>query len=709
MALRTKINVDVEAASLNESVAALSRFAKACEQSNSLWDKYGASAYAAQKTSRELQDVFDRQNATLAQSTNLHLKFGTAGEKVGKVFKGLADDTKNIALNLGKIALSFVDIMSVFGIVGGLVGLGTGLFGADALAHVISARRKAALRFGSTYGEVTAFGVDFARYGDTSSMLSAVGEGLYDVSSPAYIALLNAGAIRPSLRNAGSATDALINTIRNIPQLFAGVKDGGIGARSRALGLDTVMSNQDIARLREHPEDIEKTIAKYKEDATRFNISTDAQEKWASFSTALDRAKQNMETILGEKLSSLADPIGEISSGLANVIDALSQSPVIGGLLNTIEGKLKWLIDKLGGKDAQSGFANFLAGMEALVPVTQKILGASKIALMIASGNYSWQQIFDAIKAANIDVQRNYNNQIMPPDSSGGGFRQSDFHGGSIRHGSRLPVGLRNYPQFHDPGSRYIQPGGTIQTVPYPPTTFRNNGVAPIEGASIQHLATRIQQIYPTFTNQECVQLAFRMAGYDYTSANVAAVRAGPSAMDPSVPAGTPVGTFFSSAGVPSTQYAGGTGGRPGVGLDHMGVKWPTSDSTHLDLLNQWRGHAPSVSNYGRDDRTGTEYAGSSYRVLLDEAGLPIGTWEENPMRRQVLAGIAADRFAKGVEAQNAYQQRQKMLQRRKQLENRESFLDTLRGAKDPKAVFVVDNSQGMIAVSSHRMASAFG
>ena len=128
----------------------------------------------------------------------------------------------------------------------------------------------------------------------------SVAAGAYDVTSPAFLGLLSSGAAR------GSVDESAIALMRNIPKIFAGYSDGAVGPVARSHGLDSLLDLQTIVRLKYHPEEIEAQIKRYQLDRKSFDISKDAQQKWASFDAALSRAGQKIELALGRNLVSLA-------------------------------------------------------------------------------------------------------------------------------------------------------------------------------------------------------------------------------------------------------------------------------------------------------------------------------------------------------------------------------------------------------------------
>ena len=153
-----------------------------------------------------------------------------------------------------------------------------------------------------------------------------------------------------------------------------------------------------------------------------------------------------------------------------------------------------------------------------------------------------------------------------------------------------------------------------------------------IQEETIGDIADRLQRVQPNLTTGQCVELAFQMAHIPYTSEMVRSITRGKGATEERLPVGTPVSTFLAAPGVLSDHYAGGGTGRPGAGLDHMGTVVGYDKDGNLLLLNQWAGQAPTVSTYKPGDRPGTEHDANQYFAVMDQLGLPAGSWRTTPI-----------------------------------------------------------------------------
>ena len=377
MPLRTKIDIDANPGDFQASVAALNKYRDAIQKSSSQWVKYGASVKSALKTASEVTAHLQQHSLTLDHASSTQRRFGDAARSAGSIFANMARNTGSIANNLARSATSLFDIFTITGAIGALAGLGGGLFGLEALARGVTGSRKEALGLGVDYGRMSAFELNFGRFGDAAAMLGAVSGGIYDVTSPAYVGLLASGV---GARK-GDAAQTAIELMKRLPGIFAGTQEGLIGPKAEALGLTQVMSVREIvAYLRSTPEERQSQIEHYEADSRTLTISADAQLKWARFDTAIARAGLNIETVLADQLVPLSEPLQHISSAFVDIIGTFAGSKTVGDALKAVEGGLEDFAQNVSSKEFKDAAGKFLDGLSHLAPIAEKIFEAGKIA-----------------------------------------------------------------------------------------------------------------------------------------------------------------------------------------------------------------------------------------------------------------------------------------------------------------------------------------
>jgi len=116
---------------------------------------------------------------------------------------------------------------------------------------------------------------------------------------------------------------------------------------------------------------------------------------------------------------------------------------------------------------------------------------------------------------------------------------------------------------------------------------------------------------------EQCVSLVVGAAGVG----GVWTWRKGARAMSGKLSPGTPIATFLTSEGLPCDRYADGTGGRPGIGMDHACIFLRMSPAPNVGIvvLEQYTGQKPHEHIYldgGRGER-----GAQNYYAIVDTHG----------------------------------------------------------------------------------------
>jgi hypothetical protein len=262
MPIRTKIAVEVDAEKFKASFATFQKYQAA------LKELYGSDALkapfvkAAASAGGDLLKFIDLDKAARSQT-----QFAAAAQKASLTFKGLASGVKQTLEGFARVALSPLEMLFPAGLAVGLLGLGAGLVGAGSLyglergAAGVSDRRRQAMGLGVSYGSLSAYDLNFSRFGVGQDTLEAVAGGIYDFTSPEYLGLLSSGAT-----GHGDTSGAAVDLIRSIPKLLQGVLDSMVGPVARSHKLTSLLDMQSIIRLKNHPEEIEKQVKRYQQD-----------------------------------------------------------------------------------------------------------------------------------------------------------------------------------------------------------------------------------------------------------------------------------------------------------------------------------------------------------------------------------------------------------------------------------------------------------
>jgi hypothetical protein len=390
--IRTRVTVEADSEKFRASYAAFEKYRTALKQLYGEQVERAPFIKAASDAGGQLLKFIDLDKAARSQTN-----FATAAQKASHAFRGLGTGVKNTLESFARIALSPLEMLFPAGLAVGLFGLGAGLVGAGTFyglergAAGVSDRRRQAMGLGVSYGSLSAYDLNFSRFGVGQETLGAVAGGIYDFTSPQFMGLMNAGAL-----GHGNTSDAAIELIRNIPKLFAGTPDNQDAARARSLGLDSILDLQTIVRLKNHPEEIENQVKRYQQDRKTLDISKDAQEKWASFDAAISRAGRDIETVLGKNLAALTPGLTKFSDDAVKFIDAFIDSGAMTTALQGIRSGLQWVEDSLGSAEFKRGAKLFLSGLETLGPYIDRFVNGplAKGLLLAGRGLYYGADLF---------------------------------------------------------------------------------------------------------------------------------------------------------------------------------------------------------------------------------------------------------------------------------------------------------------------------
>jgi hypothetical protein len=392
MPIKTRIDVGADTDKFRQSYASFEKYRTALKALYGEQVERAPFIKAASDAGGQVLRFIDLDKAARSQTN-----FATAAQKASHAFRGLGTGVKNTLESFARIALSPLEMLFPAGLAVGLLGLGAGLVGAGTFyglergAAGVSDRRRQAMGLGVSYGSLSAYDLNFSRFGVGQDTLGAVAGGIYDFTSPEYMGLMNAGAL-----GHGDTSEAAIDLIRSIPKIFATTPDGQIGRVAHSRGLDSLLDLQTIVRLKNHPEEIEDQVKRYQQDRKALDISKDAQEKWASFDAAISRAGRDIETVLGRNLVALTPGLTKFSDDAVKLIGAFVDSGAMTNALNGIRSGLQWVEDSLGSSGFKQSAKLFLSGLATLGPYIDRFVNGplAKGLLLAGRGLYYGADLF---------------------------------------------------------------------------------------------------------------------------------------------------------------------------------------------------------------------------------------------------------------------------------------------------------------------------
>ena len=710
MALRLKSTVEapIGPETVRQPLLLLEKYSSAFNASLASADQFASRLKDAERASGKITVTFEAGEAALSRTTWSHQRLVDVGRRVSSVFGQLSRDSKAIAENLTRAATSLLSISALTGATLGLAGLGGGLFGLDELARAATARRRTALGLGVGYGQLAAFDADFSRFGIGDQTLAAAAGGVYDVTSPAYTALMAAG-VNP---HGGSTADITVELLKRLPQIFANTPAGMIGPQAEALGLTQILSVREIvAYLRATPEERQAQIGRFASDSRTLNISADAQQKWANFSTALTRAGLQIEGALGERAAALAEPLENLSAAAVKVITAFANSQTVDDTLGKVQHGLEWLSEEVGSPEFKRGAQSFLSGLEAMIPVVERIM---RVAGGVLRGGYY---------AGRFVLDPNYNPSAsrFVTDVFGGGPAGADVSPGTRRPRPSLRYGQHYGPRAVPHATIGAAPGGgTVDTLApglipgtdQPGATTSTGGVAGVPITDISSLSDyprRFEQLDNVSgfiwhhtggrgTPQSIVQtLNARGLGVQYVMDRDGKIYQ-------TLPSGAR-GAHILPSEINDLSNSN-TEGMEVIANDDTNVT-PAQIESAKRFAEWFSKEHPGVQYFGHGEvnphhKMATEGATITAAVRADLAQTPITTptayAEPSPLETRTLMNYVRG-GVENVEDPSIIARKKMKAQMQKQ-----SYLAPLRGAKTPRAVNVVDETGGAVVAGYGRL-----
>lgn len=381
------------------------------------------------KVNKESKAAFDiigaamlAQNALLVHSLKGQKDLGNESERTATAWERLSRSTRNVADHIVGGAKALLRWTSAATIVSGLLGAGS-LFGIDRLGHGVAAGRRSSQGMGVSFGQQKSFDLNFGRFVDAGSVLGSVSTGLFDVTSPEYLALLKAG-ISPQMLARGNAADIGAELLKKIPQTFGNVPSNQRGLLANTLGFGQLgIGGEEINRyLAASPEEREKQQRSYRENAQGLDLTGGQQRAWTDLVTQLHRAGQVIENTFVKGLTPLLPGIEKLSEGFANAVKVFLGSEVVKKGMDLLGQGLDWL-----GKYMAS--PAFMKDVEDFAKAIGKMASAVVSAL----------RYFSLIPGAESDAR-------AAGKTEDGRWRADIPHDNSRSYGSGIPMGPGDGP-----------------------------------------------------------------------------------------------------------------------------------------------------------------------------------------------------------------------------------------------------------------------
>ena len=372
MTLKSVLDIEVNDDAFKAYKAAFDQYEAAVKRLPGDWAKAGAAIEGSRKSFDELVGKLVAQSYQAKQQALAQKQADALTRSQADSWKQMAHHTKDVVENLITTTKNIVKWVGPIAIITGLLGAAGGLFGMDRLALAVSGNRRSAMGLGVSYGQQNAFALNYGRFVDPNAMLGNVSTGLYNITSDQYRGLTGAGLSSSYLNNPNnSAADVSVEFLKALPGIFPNadkMDKGLIGTIAEGRGLNSILPTEDIVRyLHASPEERAKQEQSYRKDASSLDVSAKDQLAYTNFITQLDRAGQQIETVLARGLVGLAKPLEDLSKSFVKFITMFLESDALKGWINELRKGLDWLAKEIGSPDLADNVAAFVRGVQEFI------------------------------------------------------------------------------------------------------------------------------------------------------------------------------------------------------------------------------------------------------------------------------------------------------------------------------------------------------
>lgn len=391
-------------------------------------------AASAAAAFHEIAQAVTNQSVEIIKVVNGTRELSKGTRSAAHDWRDMARDSKNFASNIYDATRSILKWASITGLIGGLLG-GGGLFGIDRLAASAGSQRRSALGLGISSAEENAFSTNYSRVIDPNSFLTNVNNAMTDVTK--RWTLTSTGLTANQLQGKNTA-DVASMLLKSYKSLADKTNPENLEQVRTAYGVQ--LSGQDFQRLRNTPADeIEKYGQDYERDKKTFAVPDGVMKDWQDLQVQLHRAGISLENVLITGLAKLSGPIGDLSKGFVNLVEALAKSPVvkewIEGLAVGLENLAKWI----GSDEFKTDVLAFVKNVGKMATTVEEAITA--IAKWVEwfrnDGSGDGRKYDPRSDPADRQYYDPYTNQL--PDVTGGGSLKDRLNRTIPREGEHSP------------------------------------------------------------------------------------------------------------------------------------------------------------------------------------------------------------------------------------------------------------------------------
>jgi hypothetical protein len=418
MVVRSRIDIAVNSAEFLALKTAFDRYENAIKKLPAAWQNVGRASSVAKTNFESAVSNMKIIGSSIAAITTSSKTFYDVTVSTSRYWKDIALSTKTVA---GNIVSATDSLLKWTGIVGIITGAG-GLFGYDRLAHSVASQRTAALSTGGQYGARQAFVTSFRRLGDPEGLLGRVAGAQTNIKES--LLLRNLGVTDME----GDPTEIAIKALRGASRRIQQDKATGLPVGSDPLL--KLLTTDERVRIRDHPEEVEEMIAHMRavQKSGRLNLSPADQKAYQDFTTRMENASREIETVFVKGLIKLAGPLSELSDATVKLVDKFTDK-ALPAFIKDLAGSIDWLA-----KEVEK--PSFVEKVEGIVGMVGSLASSFGVVLSGLARFARWLGISTAATGSG-DAWRAGTPGVSSLTGAGGETSLEGRHGGGAARGRK--------------------------------------------------------------------------------------------------------------------------------------------------------------------------------------------------------------------------------------------------------------------------------
>ena len=361
MTVRSVIKVEVDDGEFKAFQSLYEKYDAALKKAPAAWNNVSEQTEKVKDDLADSAKSLDGQAAAVEKIVSSQKAMSTYLATAERAWKRIETDARSVA---GSVAGATLNLLKWTGAGAVLSGIST--LGLDHFAGSVANQRQSAFGLGVGIGQQKSFGLNFGRYVDPDATLHSVSTGLYDKTSPQYLALLQAG-ISPQYLANHNAADVSAELLRRVPNIPGLQNESLRGTYLSNQPLGSILGLDSVNRIFHAGKgEMSRQQAAYGNDVNGLNVSDRTSTAFQDFVTKLDRAGSKIETVFVNGLVKLVDPIGRVTEGFEKAAESLLKSKAIKDGLDSVASGLKTFADYVGTPAFEDNVKSFVNGVNDL-------------------------------------------------------------------------------------------------------------------------------------------------------------------------------------------------------------------------------------------------------------------------------------------------------------------------------------------------------